>query len=294
MTLRSANAAKSKQKSTFLAFAPFCTMFTPSTTDSAAINIRRTRLIVLFMIPPHFETANFTVAAFLQRVVARALSLTLPKRVSARLSFRTCFPLLFSLCLPVISLQFFSSSAPGKCALLDSRLSRSFAKFERSKTKLNSRLSTWPEIRLKHRPDSSRWSALQVLDHLVKVERALLSDLKSHLPDGKPVSFKERCGALVVNLVMRSPVRVKVPAGASVVIPNHDEALFATFARWDAIRLEMSSVLDSLSPSQLTRGFCRHPVAGWMTPLAALAFLRCHLRHHLFQIDRIERASSGL
>lgn len=97
----------------------------------------------------------------------------------------------------------------------------SFERLEKEKAGLLSGMSSWPEERLRFRPEPLAWSTLDVLDHLVKVEKGFLSQVRSSLPEGHAVSIPGRLRALMVNLVMRSPLRVKVPAGAEIVLPDN-------------------------------------------------------------------------
>ncbi len=139
------------------------------------------------------------------------------------------------------------------------------------------------------RPDAASWSALDVISHLVKVEAAFIRRVKDSLPEGNAVTMKERFRALVVVGVMRSPARVKVPAGAAAVLPESSVSLAELAAEWSEVRRQMRLLLDSIPTDQMRRGFSKHPVSGWMSIPMALRFLSAHLHHHEYQLRRLER-----
>ena len=170
---------------------------------------------------------------------------------------------------------------------------RSFEELERRKNSLLAQLTQWSMERASFRPAPSNWSALGVLDHLVKVEQAALLDVQSRLPHGEPVPFKDRVGTYLVFAVMRSPLRVKTPVSSSTVLPQPAGDFAALAGQWEMVRNDLRRLLESLQPEQFRCGLFRHPVAGLMTIPYALTFLSVHLRHHGYQLNRLEKATSG-
>lgn len=166
-------------------------------------------------------------------------------------------------------------------------LKRRFAKLEGQKRAVVAEVGALSAAQLNFRPGSGVWSVLDVVDHLIKVETGWLGAVRTELPDGKPVTLRDRVGAMVVNGVMRSPIRVRVPAGAEMVLPAPAVDREEAGARWDGVREEMVGLLSSLTPSQLRCGVFRHPVSGWMTVAGSLDFLSAHLRHHEYQLGRL-------
>ena len=154
---------------------------------------------------------------------------------------------------------------------------------------LLARIKPWTPAQLNFRPSPKDWSTLDVLDHLSKVEQSVLIALSSNLPNGHPITLKDRVGVMMVNLVMRSPIKVKVPEGAKV----HPDAApdFPTITlRWNKAQSAMADILKSLSATQRQVGLFQHPRSGWLTAAQTMRFLCAHLRHHEYQLARIERA----
>ena len=166
-----------------------------------------------------------------------------------------------------------------------------FSRLERQKEAVLSQVISWPEGRLLFRQEANSWSTLDVVDHLVKVERSSLAAVRSSLPHGHHVTLKDRLGGFMVITVMKSPMRVKVPSSASAVFPDFKTDLLKVSEEWSQTRVILRKVLESLSAEQLRCGLLCHPVAGWMTMSGAMAFLSAHMRHHGFQLRRLEKAS---
>ena len=143
-----------------------------------------------------------------------------------------------------------------------SRSRELFAKLERQKEAMLSELALWPEDRLSFRPTRSAWSAREILDHLVKVEQQFLSAVKQQLPNGQRISWDDRIRALFVTSIMKSPVRLQVPAAALTVLPEPSPDPSKIFRQWSAVRTETADLLQSLHPKQLRCGVFRHPMAG--------------------------------
>lgn len=123
------------------------------------------------------------------------------------------------------------------------------------------------------------------------VEGEMLAVWKNNLANGQRVDFSDRYRGLVVRYVMmRSPMKIKVPRGAEAVFPKEGLGLDYVTTEWGKTRDDIGQLVRSLSEFQLNKGYVRHPVSGWMTPEMTLGFLRAHLSHHGFQIRRLERA----
>lgn len=175
------------------------------------------------------------------------------------------------------------------------RLQRSFDRLEQQKAALLSDVAIWPAERVCFRPNPAAWSALDVLDHLVKVEKAAFEFIQKQLPKGAPVTLKDQLGRLMVICVMKSPMRVKAPSSvAEAIQPAQASDQVAIAAEWQQTRTELYNLLQSIQPDQMRRGLFHHPVSGWMTLPQAMAFLSAHLGHHNYQLKRLKHASSAL
>jgi uncharacterized damage-inducible protein DinB len=169
------------------------------------------------------------------------------------------------------------------------KLQRWFEKFERQKAEILSRASAMHPSRLQFRQTVHSWSALEVLDHLVKVEEVWLEAVTKNASPEHAVTLRARVAGMVATCVMLLPTRVKVPAGAQSVVPESAPELSIISTQWDKIRRDIAGSLNSFPTHR--RGVLQHPITGWMNLDRATSFLSAHLRHHRYQLSRLERAS---
>jgi hypothetical protein len=171
---------------------------------------------------------------------------------------------------------------------------RWFAKCERLKSAMLAEVSAWSAERRNFRATPESWSAVCLLDHLVKVDRGVLGNLRHHLPAGRPVKFKNVWRGALVFGTLALPTRVEMPTGAGPIGPSQDAQFATVTAQWNEVRSEMSELLKSLQPEQFRTGLFRHPLSGWMNIHRTMQFLYAHMFHHKYQLARIRRASRSL
>lgn len=177
---------------------------------------------------------------------------------------------------------------------MNSRLQRAVQRLERQKADLLEELATWSPEQLSFRPQAQSWSALDVLDHLEKVERGVLLSFRKNLGGSQRINLRDRYGTFVVRAVMRLPIRVKVPAATPFILPETDVQFAALVERWDKTRETFAAFFGSLTSYTPTLGVFLHPRGGWMNLLHALKFLSVHLHHHLYQVRRLKRVQREL
>jgi hypothetical protein len=176
-------------------------------------------------------------------------------------------------------------------------LQQILAGLERRKSAYLAEVANWPTAALKFRPQPQTWCALEILDHLIKTEKNITAMMLTNLKSANPLSLGDRVRGVMMLALFYSPVRVKVPGAAAVVLPQPPGDLSEIIEDWKRTREFMSSVIARLEAAGVaTRsvGVFRHPVAGWMSPATTLRFLDSHLAHHQYQWRRLRsRALSG-
>ena len=165
---------------------------------------------------------------------------------------------------------------------------------EDQKVELLAALTGWSQARLLHRPSAGEWCALEMLDHLVKVEVGILKTAKRGLRAPHRIGFTDRLRTRFLNGVFRSERKVKVPASASQVLPGSNLALPAIIERWDQCRAELAQMLMTETAERLKKGLFKHPVGGWMGMPEILEFFSVHLIHHGYQLARLRESSEEL
>jgi hypothetical protein len=166
-----------------------------------------------------------------------------------------------------------------------------FVLLEQQRADLLARVDAWPAAAVAFRPDPDAWSAAEVLDHLVRSERGILTVAERGLAAPHRRGVRDRVGVWFLDRVFRSDRRVRVPASAAAVVrPDRGADLAAVRREWDAARRDLARFLAPLVPGQLTVGVFRHPVAGWMRVPDVLRFFWVHAHHHGVQLARLRAA----
>jgi hypothetical protein len=151
-------------------------------------------------------------------------------------------------------------------------------------------VSAWPVELLGTPPGNGRWSALQVLDHVVRVEMGISAEVVRGLGDPQRIGIRDRAGFIFVEQVLRSRRKVKVPAAVPKVLPGEGLELQEITVRWDRTRVELARL--ACVADGCHGGVFKHPVSGWMSFEQVLRFCSVHMAHHEFQLERI-RADIG-
>jgi len=158
-------------------------------------------------------------------------------------------------------------------------------RLEQPRRALVERVGAWPEELQARRPADGGWSALEVLEHLVRSEVGICGLVEKHLAAPQPIGVRDRIGFAMVESRFLSPGRVKVPDAVKEILPCESLGLTEIASRWDAVRAELRMLAGRAEGCR--GGVFRHPVAGWMSFEQVLRFFEVHMVHHGYQLDRI-------
>ena len=167
-----------------------------------------------------------------------------------------------------------------------------FSTLEQQKARLLADIDAWSPPQLTYRPTPAAWSAAEVLDHIVRVEREILAAAQRGLPTPHRRGASDRLRFILLDWLFRSDRRVRVPGSVPQVLPAPHADLGTVRREWDVARQELGSFLAPLTADQLSLGVFRHPVAGWMSVPQVLRFFWVHTHHHGYQLDRLRAAST--
>ena len=170
---------------------------------------------------------------------------------------------------------------------MDPALARSLAHLEASRRRALGAVDGVPHAALNRPPAPGKWSALQVLHHVVTAEALTLGYIRKKMQAGAALETAgpaSRLRLLAVQVTLALPLRVKAPTITGDV-PGESE-LPALRARWDEVRRSLDELVSSFPPELGNRLVFRHPYAGRMTLAHALGTLEAHLDHHIPQVER--------
>lgn len=139
------------------------------------------------------------------------------------------------------------------------------------------------------RPQPDTWSILEIVEHLVLAEAAILQGLPpaAELND-RPRSLKHRLRFQVVMAILRFGIPVRVPSRS--MVPTGQAPLTELRRRWDENLHWLRSYAGGLDAVGERRAVFLHPVAGPITLAQALRMDRLHLDVHLRQIRKRQGA----
>lgn len=131
-------------------------------------------------------------------------------------------------------------------------------------------------------PAPDAWSALQVMEHLVLVDELVAAQL----PDAsvRPNARWGRAAILLMRLASGAGAKVRVPLAD--IVPRGEANLDQLVHRWHLASEALWTIVRERS-RRAEAVLLTHPVAGPLSCVDGLAFLREHIRHHRRQLDRL-------
>ena len=138
------------------------------------------------------------------------------------------------------------------------------------------------------KPLAGKWSILEIIEHLVLAERAVLQGL----PDPSRLReqerrLKHRISYVIVMFVLKYGIPVQVPSSA--MIPQGNRSLGELHRLWDESQEWLRAYMDHLDPRGFREAVFGHPVAGPLSVEQALHMGQVHFDSHVRQIRRLQR-----
>ena len=131
-----------------------------------------------------------------------------------------------------------------------------------------------------------KWSIVEVVEHLVIVEKDLLKQLSTNVPastlDPKSRTPDKYQGVIKV---MERDIPVDVPDES--MEPHGRLTLDELLSRWDDVREKLRGFLAGIHSENKDNLVYRHPFAGPLDISETLHFIDVHFDNHMRHIDRI-------
>lgn len=168
-------------------------------------------------------------------------------------------------------------------------LGRQFARLETRRAALATDLRALTREQTEHRATATGWTIPEVIDHLTRVDGAVLHAAQK--PGVKRTGWKRnRRARLILWAVFGLGIRIQVPRPVQHVQPERGVTLDDSLRKWSDVRSGWREFLGTLAPEQLDHMANRHPIAGPFAYREVLTFLERHQEHHRKQIERIRRS----
>ncbi len=168
------------------------------------------------------------------------------------------------------------------------RARRQLDSIDRQRRALLAEVDELGSEQLVFRPAAASWSALEVVEHLVKVEEGILSRVRKREPRTWREAVRGRLSLELISLYFILGRRFRAPVQA--ILPQGGATLTDLGARWEAAQHAMRRTFDEFEPADFARPLMRHPILGLLTPVETLTFILRHIAHHRRQVARIRRS----
>jgi hypothetical protein len=168
------------------------------------------------------------------------------------------------------------------------RLDERLQAFNEKRRALLEEMGALDSATLVAKPLAGKWSILEIIEHLVVAERAVLQGLPepSRLREHER-RLTHRFRYVIVMFVLKSGIPVQVPSPA--MVPHGDRSLGELHRLWDEKQDWLRAYIDRLDHRGFRRAVFEHPVAGPLSVEQALHMGQVHLATHVRQIRRLQR-----
>jgi len=156
-----------------------------------------------------------------------------------------------------------------------------------------SRLDTIPDDVFMETPPDGGWSYAEVYSHILQADLGAMTALEKCIRNGRPTSAgRNTLGLLVFLFGSLPPWKTKVPEQLEARIP--DRKISKEEARNMLIKCRQR--IDELTPLiRDSSKYCKvkHARLGMLNARQWLKFILFHSKHHLKQLDRVEKKLQG-
>jgi hypothetical protein len=168
------------------------------------------------------------------------------------------------------------------------RLDKRLQSFNDKRGALLDEMGALDAAKLIAKPLAGKWSILEIIEHLVLAERAVLQGLPepSRLSE-RERRLKHRFSYVIVMFVLKYGIPVQVPSPA--MVPQGGRSLGELRRLWDENQEWLRAYISRLDREGFRKAVFEHPIAGPMGVEQALRMDQVHLDTHVRQIRRLQR-----
>jgi len=137
------------------------------------------------------------------------------------------------------------------------------------------------------KPSPEKWSAVQIVEHLSKVDGFALRAVKKAATRSnlsKPGIINELLTRFACAY-LRSPLKLKVPTDK--IAPSNSANVDEVLSEWQSILQELRSEALNLPPEKQDAAMFKHPLIGMINLDQTFRFLTEHLRNHHRQLQKL-------
>ena len=172
------------------------------------------------------------------------------------------------------------------------RLGELLGEFERERRRFLAGLEGVDDATLRRQPRPEVWSMLDIVEHVVAAEAAILQGLPpldGLVPRARSLSHRLKFQAVRLVLTWRIPVRVP----SRRMLPTGDRTLADLREQWDGHARWLRAFVETQGAARAQEAFFLHPVCGPLTLEQALRLDLLHLRTHRRQLAARKASASN-
>jgi uncharacterized damage-inducible protein DinB len=166
-----------------------------------------------------------------------------------------------------------------------------FEQLEQQLNRLLLQLEAHPAGRLSKQPSPGQWSALQVLEHLLMVEKVALAYILKKGSGGYEGMPRQGWRSMlllgVLRLYLLLPIKVKAPKVVDVPLRDTMPDLADLVREYRQTRASFREFLQNVPAEAFEVNIFRHPLGGRLRIKETLGFLSAHFDRHRSQIQRV-------
>lgn len=143
---------------------------------------------------------------------------------------------------------------------------------------------------LNHSPVGGKWSAAQILNHLITAEQLSLRYMQKKILGIQELSdsgLLEEIKIYLLILSQRLPgLKFKAPKAVIEHMAQWND-LNSITVEWTQVRTELEMLLEKIPEEQVNRKIYRHAIAGYLNAKQCMMFFREHIAHHEMQLRKL-------
>lgn len=169
-------------------------------------------------------------------------------------------------------------------------LLKKFESLEAEKQKLLDLVGAHSQAQQQFRPSEYEWSMLDVIEHLVGAERGTNLFFRKYPPNEatRSMKLKNHFYSMLTQLALMSPF--KFPAPGKLKPPQGNTSLEEWKTKWKGERVVLKEILANFPDEKIKFSVFKHPGSGPMDMGNVIVFLKNHVKHHIYQINRIKKS----
>ncbi|MGB1205675.1 MAG: DinB family protein [Chitinophagales bacterium] len=173
---------------------------------------------------------------------------------------------------------------------MNTQIQDSFVKFQKQKAAFLAHIENATTKQRSFKPAPTSWCMTEVADHLAISEVQVLEFLNKY--EARPLTLmtklKGNLNRLLLNFVLNSPLKVKIPNGVDTLVPSQNIDFETVKTNWEQTTQSFEAYLAAFPSEKLTYSVFKHPLGASFTIAQTIDFCTTHMHHHTMQLERIK------